>query len=63
MIYSGSLTSSFTFIPSDSVKGAYTRYSKETNLEDFTPETAICQFFKKGVKCEDSKKVCVKFLE
>ena len=42
-------------------------YLKElTQLTDWaslTPETAICHFFKKGVKCKDSQKVCVKFLE
>ena len=40
-----------------------TNLIRSADWSNFTPETAICQFFKKGVKCKDSKKVCIKFLE
>ena len=30
---------------------------------NFSPEKTMCQFFLKGIKCEESKKVCNKFSE
>ena len=40
-----------------------TNLIRSADWSTFSPEKAICQFFLKGIKCEDSKKVCVKFLE
>ena len=40
-----------------------TNLIRSADWTTFSPEKAICQFFLKGVKCEESKKVCVKFLQ
>ena len=33
---------------------------KSADCANLTPGTAICQFFKKGIKCKDSQQNCVK---
>ena len=40
-----------------------TQLIRSADWANLTPETAICHFFKKGVKCKDSQEICVKFLE
>ena len=40
-----------------------TNLIQSADWSNFTPETAICHFFLKGVKCKESKEICVKFLE